>query len=215
MFGRKKRPPEEIWNSTPSRLGWSLYRGRLVQTRAFDRGRRVLIRDDQAGDFPFPEGLDPYAARDEVDAGLWILGYEAVEVASAGCRVATIGSDLLETYMLHNRHAELILYRIAYGMLYPPRDLYDTLVGVPALKEGMDRIDLFRLQDSVGERRVPTADEMDLSFALYDDHEKLLTRAMSELQDASGSDEQGPKMDELRAVLDAYPLNLDRAPYVL
>lgn len=155
MFKRKEPPPETLWADTPSRLGWSLHEGMLVQTRWIDQGRRLLIRFDETGDIPFPSGLSPRQVAEDVRTGVWKFSHMAVETASGGTRVATNVNDMLQTFMLHNRHAELVLWRIANGMLYPDRDLDDTLIDVPVLKEQIDRIDLHRLRDAVGEHRVP------------------------------------------------------------
>ena len=214
MFKRKPADPLKRWDDTPSRLGWSVLDDRLVEVRFIVRGKVLQLRFVDDGTFPVPEGFSQGLTDQLLEDGRWEFSPVLVEAHSGGTRVAGLVSELFG-FMLHNRHAGLILYRIAHGMLYPDEVLLETLADVPSLMDEMRRIDLGRIRAEVPEGRVPTADEQADTLAMFLEQEAAFDRfeEMAQVENPSKEVEEAA-LEMLMAAVDRNPLKLDGAPYM-
>lgn len=210
----RRRSPRQLWNESPSRLGWSVLDARLVVARGNRRGKRLQLRFTDDGSFMFPLGILPKGAAQLLDSGLWIVAPETVDEVSGGTRVATTISETFG-YMLHNRHAEVILYRIAHGMLYPDDELVETLGIVPTLNEGENRIDILRARTALQPDRVSTVEEFAETHAEFVRREVEVARIMAVLGSEESTEEMiNTAMASLDEHVDSNPFTLDGAPYL-
>ncbi len=212
MFKRKS--PSEHWEGSSSRLGWSVLDERLVQARLIREGKKLQLRFRDDGAFPFPDGVTPEVAEELIRSERWQLIPVLVEVQTSGTLVASHWSEMLG-YTLHNRHAELVLYRIAHGTLNPDDELVETLNAVPRLREELKRVDLERLRYEVPGNRKPSKKEFGETSNEFMLRETQIGRVAAAAQ-APGTTQEAvaAAVVSLNAAIDDNPFRLDDAPYL-
>lgn len=213
MFSRKSLLAR--WDASPSRLGWSVFDERVVQARLVKRGKKLQLRFHDDGGFAFDEGVTPAEADALIRSDRWQLVPMLIEVQTSGTLVATHRSEMLG-YTLHNRHAELILYRIAQGTLGPGPELIETLSSVPRLKEELTRIDLDRQLVEVADARMPSKKEFGKTSHLFMERETEIGRIAAVAQAPGATQETiDAAATALNAAIADNPFRLDDAPYIL
>ena len=212
MFRRKS--PSEYWDALPVRLGWSMLDMTLVELRGSRKSKKLQLRRTDDGSFPIPDGLTLNLGDQLIDAGRWNMAWEVVDVAASGTRIAT-GVNVGHGYTLNLDHADVILYRIAHGMLVPDDVLVETLSRDIFLNKELDRIDLERLRNEIPAHRIPTAEEFDSTFNLAKEYDVRASEILEVFDLEEASDETlDAAFDLLDRHHDDSPFQLEGAPYL-
>jgi hypothetical protein len=210
----RRRSVSAQWDQSPSRLGWSVFDDRLGQARLVKKGKKLQLRFHDDGTFGFDEGVTAEEADGLIESDRWQLVPMLIEVQSSGTLVATHHSETLG-YTLHNRHAELILYRIAQGTLRPGPELIETLQSVPRLKEELGRIDLDRQLAEVADDRMPSKREFGETSHLFMERETLIGGIAATAQATGATQETvDAAVNALNVAIADNPFRLDDTPYL-
>jgi hypothetical protein len=213
MFRRKSVSAQ--WDESPSRLGWSVFDDRVAQARLVRKGKKLQLRFHDDGTFVFDEGVTAGEADELIRSDRWQLVPMLIEVQTHGTLVATHRSEMLG-YTLHNRHAELILYRIAQGTLRPGPELIETLSSVSRLKEELGQIDLDRQLAEVAAGRMPSKREFGETSHVFIERETEIG-GIAVAAEAPGATQEAvaAAVKALNAAIADNPFRLDDSPYLL
>lgn len=210
----RRRTVSAQWDESPSRLGWSVLDGRVVQARLVRKGKKLQLRFHDDGAFAFDEGVNAEEADGLIRSDRWQLVPMLIEVQTSGTLVATHHNEMLG-YTLHNRHAELILYRIAQGTLRPGPELIETLHSVPGLKQELERIDLDRQLSEVADGRMPSKSEFGETSHVFMERETQIGKIAAAAQ-ATGATQHtvDAAVNALNVAIADNPFRLDDTLYL-
>lgn len=210
----RRRTVSAQWDESPSRLGWSVLDDRVVQARLVRKGKKLQLRFHDDGTFAFDEGVDAEEAEGLIRSDRWQLVPMLIEVQTSGTLVATHHNEMLG-YTLHNRHAELILYRIAQGTLRPGPELIETLHSVPRLRLELERIDLDRQLSEVADGAMPSKSEFGETSHVFMERETQIGKIAAAAQ-ATGAtqDTVDAAVNALNVAIADNPFRLDDTLYL-